>query len=267
MLCFPYAKINLGLAVKGKRSDGFHSIESVLCPVNLFDILEILESDKDELLLSGFPFDIKPKDNLVWKALQLMRKSYNFPPLKIHLHKQIPFGAGLGGGSSDATHTLLSINQLFKLGINESILRELTLEIGSDCPFFIKRKVQLAKGRGELLEPLELYPKALKLLIIIPEIEISTKAAYSNIIPEKGSVSIKEAFQMPVEKWKSILRNDFEKLAFDEFPLLFDLKNTLYQNGAIYASLSGSGSGMFGFFEKQRNIDLPSNVKSFWLDF
>lgn len=266
MLLFPHAKINLGLAVLEKRSDGFHSIESVLYPIKIFDILEIVESDKDELFLSGALLESKREDNLVWKALQLMRKFYTFPSLKIHLHKQIPSGAGLGGGSSDAAHTLLGLDQLFKLNITKSTLIGLASKIGSDCPFFLKQKAQYAKGRGELLEDFDLKLRPQKLLLIIPEFSISTQTAYGKIVAETPEISPQEALKKPIEEWKYLLKNDFEKTTFNEFPILYDVKEMLYQKGAIYASLSGSGSSLFGLFSEKTSLNLPKKIHSCWLE-
>jgi 4-diphosphocytidyl-2-C-methyl-D-erythritol kinase len=266
MLLFPHAKINLGLSVLEKHSDGFHSIESGLYPIKIFDILEIVESDKDELFSSGALLESKLEDNLVWKALQLMRKFYTFPSLKIHLHKQIPSGAGLGGGSSDAAHTLLGVDQLFRLNITKSALAELASKIGSDCPFFLNAKAQYAIGKGEVLESLEIKLNNLKLVVVIPDFSVSTKIAYSKIIPKTPKVSPKEALQKSIEKWKEDLKNDFETSVFCEFPLLSDLKEMLYQSGAIYVSLSGSGSGMYALFSDKITLELPKNYTSFWLD-
>lgn len=266
MLLFPHAKINLGLAVLEKHSDGFHSIESVLYPIKIFDILEIVESDKDELFLSGTLLESKREDNLVWKVLQLMRKFYTFPSLKIHLHKQIPSGAGLGGGSSDAAHTLLGLDQLFKLNVNESTLIGLASKIGSDCPFFLNTKAQYAMGKGEILEPLEIKLNNLKLVLVIPDFSISTKIAYSKITPKTPQVSPKEALQKPIENWKKLLKNDFEDVVLKAFPLLSELKEMLYQCGAIYVSLSGTGSGMYALFSDKITLEFPKDYKSFWLD-
>ena len=269
MLWFPFAKINLGLAVLNKRADGFHAIESLMHPIKLYDILEIIENpnkDQDELMLSGLPLEIPPEKNLVWKALKLLRKQYNFPALKIQLHKQIPSGAGLGGGSSDAAHTLLGINQLFKLNIDKNTLGKLASEIGSDCPFFLKQKTQYAKGRGELLKDFKLNLKPQKLVLIIPEFSISTQTAYGKIVAESPKISPEEVLKKPIEEWKHLLKNDFEKSTFDEFPILSDVKEMLYKKGAIYASLSGSGSALFGLFQEEIELKLYPKMKMYWLN-
>lgn len=269
MLWFPFAKINLGLAVLNKRADRFYAIESLLHPLKLYDILEIIENpneQQDELKLSGLPLYISPEENLVWKSLQLLRKQYDFPPLKIHLHKQIPYGAGLGGGSSDAAHTLLGINQLFKLNIDKNILEKLALEVGSDCPFFLKQKAQYAKGRGELLEDFDLKLRPQKLLLVIPEFSISTQTAYGKIVAETPQILPHEALKKPIKEWKHLLKNDFEKTTFSEFPILSDVKEMLYQKGAVYASLSGSGSAMVGLFQKEVELELLPKMKIYWIN-
>ena len=269
MLYFPFAKINLGLSIVNKRTDGFHTIESLLHPIKLYDILEIIEnqnSDQDELILSGLPLDVPPEKNIVWKTLILLRNYYDFPPLKIQLHKQIPSGSGLGGGSSDAAHTLLGINQLFKLNIDKDTLEKLALEVGSDCPFFLKQKEQYVRGRGELLENYELNPKPNKLLLVIPEFSISSQTAYRKIIAKPPQISPRKALQKPIEEWKHVLKNDFEKTTFDEFPVLSDIKEMLYQKGAVYASLSGSGSTLFGLFQEEVDLELYPKTKMYWLN-
>jgi 4-diphosphocytidyl-2-C-methyl-D-erythritol kinase len=270
MLCFPFAKINLGLSVLKKRTDNFHNIESLLVPIKLYDILEIIENPEeknDELMLSGIPLDCSPKKNLVWKVLQELRKSYDFPCLKIHLHKQIPVGSGLGGGSSDAAHALLAINQLFKLNIDKNTLEKLASKIGSDCPFFLNEKAQYVKGKGEIVDPFELKLHSTKLLLIIPDFSVSTSNAYAKIKVNPSLLSPKEALQKPIKEWKKHLKNDFENPIFNDFPLLKEVKERLYKNGAIYASLSGSGSALFGLFSDKVSLELPNDYQSHWLDF
>ncbi len=270
MLCFPFAKINLGLAVLNKRSDGFHNIESLLHPVQLFDILEIIEnkeSDHDELTVSGLAPAISIEDNIVWRALLLLRRHFEFPALKIHLHKQIPSGSGLGGGSSDAAFTLIAINQLFRLNMGKNQLMTWALELGSDCPYFIHSSPQYAQGRGELLVPYDLKIKNLKLFLLIPDFSVSSKEAYSKIKPNPKQTAPKAILNQPMENWKLHLKNDFEDVVFKEFSVLAELKKALYQKGAIYVSLSGSGSAMFALFENRIDIKVPNNYRFYWLDF
>lgn len=272
MLCFPPAKINLGLAVHNKQSDGYHAIETLFHSIKLYDILEVVENtnsknDNDTLGLSGLILNSEIKDNLVWKALQVMRRHYQFPSIKMHLHKQIPFGAGLGGGSSDAAYTLLTINSLFKLDIDPGKLEEIALEIGSDCPFFIRSGIQYAKGRGEVLSPFKLALQNKKILIIIPNLSISTVWAYQNIKAKTCLIYPEEVLQKPIEDWKNSLKNDFEAIVFAEFPQLEKTKIYLYESGAIYASLSGSGSAIYGIFDEEKQIKLKPEYKTIWMDF
>ena len=267
MIWFPFAKINLGLSVLNKRNDGFHNIESLLHPIALYDILEIVKSKKDEFTLSGFSINTLPENNLVLKTVNILREYISFSPIKIHLHKQIPIESGLGGGSSDATHTLLGICQLFNLKINDDKLIEISGRLGSDCPFFLKSKTQYVKGRGEILEDFELNIIPFKLLLVIPDFSISTKTAFDRNTPKEPEYLPYQALNMPIEYWKSILKNDFEEIVFADFPILGEIKKKLYQQGAVYASLSGSGSSIYGLFSKQIEINLPQNFKYHWLDF
>lgn len=267
MLWFPHAKINLGLAVLEKRSDGYHSIESLLHPIQLFDLLEICQGRKDKLSLSGLTLDCRTEENLVWKALLLMRKHFEFPPVEIHLHKQIPGGAGLGGGSSDAAHVLLGICQLFHLNTSKKNMMDLALELGSDCPFFLEQKAQYAKGRGELLDSFPLNLRPFKLVLIIPDFSVSTQKAYSKIESKSPRMLPEKALKMPVEKWSQILINDFEEIVFAEFPVLANLKKRLYKIGAVYVSLSGSGSALYALFREKTTIELPESFKHYWMDF
>lgn len=268
MLCFPSAKINLGLSVLDKRPDAYHAIESLLFPIQLFDILEIIESKKgDEFTLSGLSLEIPSEQNSVLKTLKLLRVHYDFPNVKIHLHKQIPYGAGLGGGSSDAAHTLLVINKLFQLAISREKLKELASKIGSDCPFFMDSTPQYATGRGEILELFDLKLMPLKLLLIVPDFSVSTQYAYSKIQPKIPNILPRAAVNQPIEKWKRFLKNDFEIPIFAKFPELHQLKEKLYLEGAIYVSMSGSGSAIYGLFSKEIEIDLSESYKKYWIDF
>ncbi len=266
MLWFPKAKINLGLSVLNRRSDGYHAIETLLYPIPFSDILEIIPSPssrnaKDKMSFSGLVLDIPLGENLVLKSLQLLRKHYVFPSVKIHLHKQIPFGAGLGGGSSDAASTLMGINRLFDLKIDPEELKELALTLGSDCPFFLKSIPQFARGRGELLEDFEWRHKAFYLYLFIPDFRISTQEAYQDIEIGKEPLSLEEALQKPIELWRELLVNDFEKTVFRKFPHLAVFKKQLYHAGADYVSLSGSGSAIYALFSKKTQFKIPANFK------
>ncbi|HAG15568.1 MAG TPA: 4-(cytidine 5'-diphospho)-2-C-methyl-D-erythritol kinase [Bacteroidales bacterium] len=268
MLWFPPAKINLGLAVLHKRLDGYHSIETLLYPIPLFDLLEINKNptqDTDIFSSSGLILDCRPEENLVWKALRRLRKEYKFPSVKIHLHKQIPVGSGLGGASSDAAYILLGIKWLFDLSISPSNLNLLAAEIGSDCPFFLKSRPRYIRGKGELLEDFYIHLAVKKLALVIPNFSISTKDAYQDIVPKIPAIFPFQALQMEIENWKKYLKNDFEERVFRVYPDLAKTKEELYRAGAHYVSLSGSGSGIFGLFESETELKLSAKHQVYWM--
>ena len=254
MLSFPNCKINLGLNIIRKREDGFHDLETIFLPVPFTDVLEIISSDKTELTVTGLP--VNATENLCIKAYNLLQQKFpELPPVKMHLHKVVPMGAGLGGGSSDASFILNMLIEKFELNVNHEELRDIALQLGSDCPFFLINKPCFATGRGEILEPLDLDLTNYKILIINPGIHIDTKWAFSKIFPKERKKSIKEIIAQPIETWREELQNDFEIPVFAEYLEIEKLKNDLYELGATYASLSGSGSSVFGLFKKEINID------------
>lgn len=257
MLCFPNAKINLGLNIIEKRPDGFHNIETVFHPIPLCDALEISESDsaeRYEFTSSGIPIDIDPSENIVIKAFDLIASKFEIPPTAIHLHKNIPFGAGLGGGSADAAYMIKMLNDFYKLGMNIQQMEEYAIQIGSDCPVFIKNQPVFAEGKGEIFSPIQLDLSQYHIVLIKPDIHISTPEAYSGTSPKKPEKSVKELISFPLTKWKKNIINDFENSIFPNHPELETLKEELYESGAIYAAMSGSGSSMFGIFEKEPTI-------------
>ncbi|MDP2423522.1 MAG: 4-(cytidine 5'-diphospho)-2-C-methyl-D-erythritol kinase [Bacteroidales bacterium] len=256
MVVFPNAKINLGLWIKNKRPDGFHEIETCFYPVPLHEILEIMEVEpgNEVFRTTGLNIPAKVEDNLVKKAYELLKKDYYFPPLHIHLHKTIPMGSGLGGGSSDAAFAIKLLNEHFKLGMDEQQMRAYARQIGSDCAFFILNKPAIATGRGELLKPIALSLSGFYIAIVIPPTAISTTWAYSSIAPRPRKNSLEEIINLPVKEWKNRLENDFENAVFKKNPEVEVLKNILYDQGADYASLTGSGSGIFGLFSNDPGI-------------
>lgn len=247
MLAYPNAKINLGLQILDKRTDGYHTIASLLYPVGWSDALEIMESDKLSLSISGRQIDAGWEDNLVIKAYRLVAASYPLPPLQIHLHKNTPFGAGLGGGSSDAAFMLKILNEKFNLGITEEELEAYASQIGSDCPFFIKNQPAIASGRGEILQPFTIDMSWKYLVVVFPNVLISSKEAYSGVKPRDPEKRLEDILRDP-SKWREELVNDFEHSVFSRYPIIESVKKSLYDAGAGYASLSGSGSAVFGFF-------------------
>jgi len=263
MVVFPRAKINIGLNITEKRPDGFHNIETLFLPVNLCDALEFVPagrgSEKDELTASGCMTGGNPADNLVIKAVKLLRKKSPFPGLRIHLHKVIPTGSGLGGGSSDASSMLAGLNRYFSLGFTSEELQNMALELGSDCPVFISGTPILASGRGEIFEPAPKIPDGLKIVIVHEGIHISTQEAYKNCSPAKPAVRLRELTQRPLKEWRETITNDFEEYAFNRFPQLADTKASMYQAGAIYSSMSGSGSAVYGLFMGEPRF--PEKIK------
>jgi len=264
MICFPNAKINLGLHVTGKRTDGFHNIETVFYPVQWCDVLEIIPDNEAKKNTSFKSSGIKmynvDKENLCLRAYRLLTEKYSLPPIKIHLHKIIPIGAGLGGGSSDAAFTLLSLNKIFNMKLSDEQLQEHASELGSDCSFFIRNKPVFAAGKGNEFEEIKLSLKNYFITIVKPKVHISTAKAYSQVIPKKPAMSLKELTRQPITKWKDSVHNDFEKSIFEEFAVIRNIKTKLYNYGATYASMSGSGSSVFGIFKEEK--DLRSSFKN-----
>jgi 4-diphosphocytidyl-2-C-methyl-D-erythritol kinase len=257
MVCFPNAKINLGLDVIEKRNDGFHNIETVFYPVQWCDVLEIIEDrthkSNDEIIFSatGLSVDGEIKNNLCVKAIQLLKKFFKIPDIKMHLHKIIPMGAGLGGGSSDAAFTLKLMNEYFHLNLSSGDLENYAKQIGSDCSFFIDNVPAFASKRGEILEKIDLDLKEYFILIVQPDVHVSTAEAYSMVKPAMPQKSIKEIIRLPIAEWKTFLKNDFEKNVFEKFPIIDEIKSKMYQQEALYSSMSGSGSAVYGIFEKK----------------
>lgn len=265
MINFPNAKINLGLYVTEKRSDGFHNISTIFYPIGLCDALEIIpnpDSTKSVTLnTTGIRIEGSTENNLCTKAFFHLKKDFpQLPNIVCYLHKHIPMGAGLGGGSADGAFMLKLLNESFQLQIDEQQLRDYALLLGSDCPFFMFNKPCIAIGRGELLQPINIDLSAYFIVLIYPKIHINTGQAFAKIRPEPLSTSLQEIIQQPVEDWKNILENDFEGSVFAEHPSIRSVKETLYKEGASYASMSGSGSSVYGLFKEDPgsiNFDFP----------
>lgn len=257
----PNSKINIGLNILDKRVDGFHNLQSVFYPIQLADVLELTISEKNKFNITGINLPID-KNNLVLKAYNLLSQKYNLPNLDIHLHKLIPIEAGLGGGSADAAYMLLLLNKKFNLNITISNLKKYADVIGSDCSFFIENKPSLVTGKGEVHNYLPNFLKGKYLVIIKPNISISTKEAFSNINKLKSNSNIEDIVNTPINKWKKIVSNDFEEFAFKKYPELMEIKEYLYKNGAEYSSMSGSGSAIYGIFNINPNI---TNYKKYFV--
>lgn len=249
------AKINIGLQIIGRRPDGFHDLQSLMYPVGLSDIIEIREAGTGEKALnfsqSGIPVDEGSGKNLCEKAHELFTAQRELPPLELHLHKQIPIGAGLGGGSSNATQVLKGLNQLTRSPFSPEVLHNMAAELGSDCPFFLHDRAMMMEGRGEILTSSTVSLKGLWLVLLFPDIHISTPEAYSGVVPELPELHLKEVLNTPIEKWRVSVKNDFEKGIFIKYPQLARIKEELYAAGALYASLSGSGSSLYGIFREK----------------
>lgn len=256
MIVFPPAKINLGLHIVGKRKDGYHEIETCLIPVPLYDALEIIISDKLTFHSSGIDIPGQDKDNLVLKAYSLLKKDFNdLPPVSIHLHKVIPIGAGLGGGSSDAAFALKLMSNLFDLHLEDWFLEDYAAQLGSDCPFFIENTPKIVTGRGEILAPIDLDLSGKWLILINPNVHIGTKEAYEGVKPKQAEYALREILSV-CSVWKDRLTNDFEESIFQKYPKIRAIKEWLYGQGAFYASMSGSGSTVFGLFDKEPEINM-----------
>ncbi len=250
MICFPNAKINLGLNIVSKRPDGYHNIETVFYPVPLSDALEIVPADTFSFHQSGIAIHCNDEDNLVVRAFRLMEKKYSLSPVEIHLLKAIPSGAGLGGGSSDAAYMLKLVNDHFGLQVTPDKLENLAVLLGADCPFFIRNKPVFATGTGNCFEPVNLILEGWYLCLVKPDIHVSTPAAYGMVTPATPAISLKEIICRPVAKWKEVMVNDFERPVFNLHPEIGAIKEALYDKGAVYASMSGSGSSVFGLFRE-----------------
>jgi 4-diphosphocytidyl-2-C-methyl-D-erythritol kinase len=250
MVSFPPCKINLGLQVIEKRPDGFHNLETCFYTIPWTDVLEIVPSQKLSFNITGDAIPGDPKDNLCVKAYRLLADQYKLPPVDIHLHKIIPTGAGLGGGSSDAAHTLRLLNVLFDLNIDDKTLSEFASRLGSDCAFFIQDKPMIGRGRGEILTNALHVSIARKFLVIVkPAVHVSTAEAYAGIVPNKPGKSVESILGKPIQDWRGALINDFEQSVFAKYPVIKSIKETLYREGATYASMSGSGAAVFGIFD------------------
>jgi len=255
VISYPNVKINLGLNVVRKRSDGFHDIESVFYPVPWRDILEIVpaKEGRGEVLFTSSGLDI-PSDgnpNLCEQVYKLMHDEFGLPSIKMHLHKIVPIGAGLGGGSADAAFAATMLNELFVLKLTTDKLEQIVAEVGSDCPFFIRNKAAYVTGRGEVLEAFDLELSGCWIMLINPKLHIGTKDAYAGVKPAQGRESLQNSLQQEMSDWKGSVVNNFEKSVFPQHPIIAEIKKDLYAQGAKYASMTGSGSTVFGLFDQE----------------
>lgn len=257
MITFPNAKINLGLNIIEKRPDGYHNLETVFYPVPVEDALEVNilneSTQKFRLHQAGLEIAGEAENNLVVKAYKLLDERFNLPPIDIHLFKHIPSGAGLGGGSSDAAYMLKLLNEKFNLELSDENLEEYAAKLGADCAFFIRNAPTYAEGIGNIFSPISLSLKGYQIVLVKPEIFVSTRDAFAQIKSHRQEIPLKEVIKQPIEEWKERMVNDFEESVFPQFPAIKEIKEKLYEAGAIYAAMTGSGSSVFGLFKPEDN--------------
>ncbi|KIO75161.1 4-diphosphocytidyl-2C-methyl-D-erythritol kinase [Pedobacter lusitanus] len=249
MLAFANAKINLGLNVTDKRTDGYHNLETVFYPVKLYDVVEITDAAETSCQLRGIDIPGEMTDNICLKAFSLIQQDFDIPAQQITLLKQIPVGAGLGGGSADAAFLIQLLNTKFKLGLTTAAMEDYARVLGADCAFFIENKPVFATGKGDQFSPLSLDLSGYYMVLVKPPVHVATAAAYSTLVPASPETSLKEQINLPVKEWKTFLKNDFEKPVFSKYPEISQIKEQLYHAGAKFALMSGSGSSVFAIFE------------------
>lgn len=254
MLLLPNCKINIGLNIVSKRSDGYHNLETVFFPIPLRDNLEFKEIENEDvpyrLVSGGVPIEGKPEDNLIVKVYLDMKAEFNLPALKLSLYKNIPMGAGLGGGSSDAAAMMKGLNEAYNLQLSAEDMEKRLAKFGADCPFFVRNKPAYATGIGDELTNCNVSLKDKFIVLVKPDVFVSTKEAYAHVTPKLPAIPLAEAIKLPIETWKEQIVNDFEQSVFPFHPELPAIKQTLYDMGAVYASMSGSGSTMYGIFNR-----------------
>ncbi|MDP9080566.1 MAG: 4-(cytidine 5'-diphospho)-2-C-methyl-D-erythritol kinase [Bacteroidota bacterium] len=254
MIIFPNAKINIGLNVINRRDDGYHNLETIFYPVNIKDALEIVEADELSFESSGLEIPGRAEDNLCVKGYHLLKKDFDIPPVKIHLHKHIPIGAGLGGGSSDAAFFIRLVNQKFELGMDDEQMIGYAKKLGADCAFFIKNEPVFAFEVGDEFEPIKLDLSKYQVVLVMPPVQISTAEAYRGVKPAPVKDSLMDLIYEPISEWRKYIKNDFEVSIFKNHPEIRGVKAALYEAGALYASMSGSGASVFGIFENTPDL-------------
>ena len=254
MIVFPSAKINIGINITGRRPDGYHNIETIFYPLPIYDALEALPGDELTFHSSGLEIPGRIEDNLCIKGYQLMSKDYDLPTVNIHLLKHIPIGAGLGGGSANAAFFIKLINNLFDLKLTTDQMLDYARQLGADCAFFIENKPVFAFEKGDRFEDIQLDLSSYHIVLVMPPAHVSTAEAYRGVKPAPVTESLKELIKLPVADWKHHIKNDFEESVFKNHPVIRGVKAALYEAGATYASMSGSGASVFGIFNKKPNL-------------
>ncbi len=254
MIAFPNAKINIGLHITKRRADGYHNLETIFYPVQIKDALEIVENDQTVFTSSGIIIPGNAESNLCLKAYRLLKTDYDLPPVAIHLHKNIPIGAGLGGGSADAAFCVKLLNQKYDLSLNSEQMAGYARQIGADCAFFIENQPVYAFEKGDRFEPVNLDFRDYTIVVVMPPVHVSTAEAYQGVTPQPSSQSLKELVRQPVGEWRDFIKNDFEKHILQNHPIIAEIKEDLYAAGALYASMSGSGAAVFGIFNQAPDL-------------
>lgn len=262
MVCFPNCKLNIGLYITSKRADGYHNLETIFYPVKgMKDVLEVVPAETTAIALHGKTVAGDMHDNLVWKAYQLLKQDFpNLPALSIHLLKNIPMGAGMGGGSADGAFMIRLLNDYCVLALTNEAMISYALQLGSDCPFFIENTPQYATGRGEVMQPVSIDLSAYSIQLICPQVHVSTAAAFKMITPKPAPFDLQKLPELPIEQWKDLVSNDFEAPVFAQHPELAAIKEQLYAQGAIYAAMSGSGSTVYGIFAKGQKATINTHL-------
>ncbi|WP_349682010.1 MULTISPECIES: 4-(cytidine 5'-diphospho)-2-C-methyl-D-erythritol kinase [unclassified Mucilaginibacter] len=266
MIVFPNAKINIGLNITARRPDGYHDLETVFYPVKIFDVLEVIEAGELSFQSSGLDIPGRPEDNLCIKGYHLLKKDFpDLPAVKIHLHKNVPIGAGLGGGSANAAFFIKLMNDKFGLGLDEEGMMDYARQLGADCAFFIGNRPVFAFEKGDEFEPVNLDLSAYHIALVMPDAHVSTAEAYRGVKPAPVKETVYDLVKMPVAAWKKHIRNDFEGHIFNNHPVIRGVKASLYERGALYASMSGSGASVFGIFESRPDLgELEKNCRVFY---
>jgi len=254
MICFPNAKINLGLNIVSRRSDGFHNLETIFYPIKINDALEIIETPKMGFETSGLTIPGNAEDNMCLKAYDLLRKDFTLPNVTIHLHKKIPIGAGLGGGSADAAFFIKLINNKFGLNLSAEALQNYCRMLGADCAFFIENKPLYAFGKGDIFKPTNINLSTYYVALVMPPIHVSTAEAYSGVLPKKPQQSLEKLIKLPITQWQANILNDFEPHIFKAYPQIENIKTELIKAGALFSMMSGSGASVFGIFKSKPDL-------------
>jgi 4-diphosphocytidyl-2-C-methyl-D-erythritol kinase len=254
MIVFPNAKINIGINITARRSDGYHNIETIFYPLPIYDALEALPGDELTFQSSGLDIPGRIEDNLCIKGYHLIKKDHDLPPVNIHLLKHIPIGAGLGGGSANAAFFIKLINNLFDLKLTAGEMLDYARQLGADCAFFIENKPLFAFEKGDQFESINLDLSKYKIVLVMPPVHVSTSEAYRGVKPSPVKESLYELITEPIQDWKHFVKNDFEESVFKNHPVIRGVKASLYEAGAIYASMSGSGASVFGIFSKKPDL-------------